>query len=155
MGVRTWLAWLEVRTLFIEPGSPWETGYCEAFNGKLRDERLDREIFSTLQEARILIEGWRLHYNARRPHSALGYRPPAPEARASSRLALPKPSEVESMLLGARLGVDQSVGAGEATSGAPCRSTRWARRGGPRGGRSPEAVGSCRPRGTQAGSAIS
>lgn len=93
--VREWLAWLEVRTLFIEPGSPWENGYCEAFNGKLRDELLDREIFYTLAEARILVEGWRQHYNTVRPHSALGYRPPAPEARSWLPLARPQPSEVE------------------------------------------------------------
>jgi transposase InsO family protein len=69
-----------VRTLFIEPGSPWENGYNESFNGKLRDELLNREIFYSLQEARILIERWRQEYNTVRPHSALGYRPPAPEA---------------------------------------------------------------------------
>ena len=71
---------LGVKTLFIEPGSPWENGYVESFNGKLRDELLDREIFYTLLEARVLIERWREHYNWVRPHSSLGYRPPAPEA---------------------------------------------------------------------------
>ncbi len=79
--VREWLTWLDVRTLFIEPGSPWENGYSESFNGKLRDELLDREIFFTLREAQVLIEGWRQHYNTVRPHSALGYRPPAPATR--------------------------------------------------------------------------
>ena len=69
-----------VKTLYIQPGSPWENGYNESFNGKLRDELLDREIFYTLQEAKVLIEQWRRHYNRVRPHSALGYRPPAPEA---------------------------------------------------------------------------
>ena len=69
-----------MQTLFIEPGSPWENGYVESFNGKLRDELLDREIFYTLTEAQILIERWRRQYNTVRPHSALGYRPPAPEA---------------------------------------------------------------------------
>jgi putative transposase len=78
--VREWLARLGVQTLYIEPGSPWENGYVESFNGKLRDELLDREIFYTLQEAEVLIERWRQHYNHFRPHSALGYRPPAPEA---------------------------------------------------------------------------
>ena len=68
------------QTLFIEPGSPWENGYVESFNGKLRDELLDREIFYTLTEAQILIEQWRRQYNTVRPHSALGYRPPAPDA---------------------------------------------------------------------------
>jgi transposase InsO family protein len=78
--VREWLARLGVRTLYIEPGSPWENGYIESFNGKLRDELLDGEIFTTLCEARVLVEQWRRHYNQVRPHSALGYRPPAPEA---------------------------------------------------------------------------
>jgi putative transposase len=64
--------------LFIAPGSPWENGYCESFNGKLRDELLNGEIFYSLKEARIVIEQWRRHYNQQRPHSALGYRPPAP-----------------------------------------------------------------------------
>lgn len=78
--VRQWLALLEVKTLFIEPGSPWENGYIESFNGKMRDELLNREIFYTLQEAQVLIEDWRRHYNTKRPHSSLNYRPPAPEA---------------------------------------------------------------------------
>ncbi len=78
--VRLWLEGLQVQTLFIAPGSPWENGYVESFNGKLRDELLDREIFYTLTEAKILIERWRREYNSIRPHSALGYRPPAPEA---------------------------------------------------------------------------
>jgi transposase InsO family protein len=78
--VRKWLADLGVKTLFIEPGSPWENGYIESFNGKLRDELLNREIFTTLLEARVLIENWRREYNTIRPHSSLGYKPPAPEA---------------------------------------------------------------------------
>jgi putative transposase len=78
--IRAWLNRLGVSTLFIERGSPWENGYIESFNGKLRDELLNREIFTTLAEARILIEGWRKEYNQERPHSALKYRPPAPEA---------------------------------------------------------------------------
>ena len=77
--VRKWLNELDVKTLFIEPGSPWENGYIESFNGKLRDELLNREIFYTLEEAKILIEKWRKEYNQVRPHSSLGYRPPAPE----------------------------------------------------------------------------
>ena len=80
MAVRKWLNKLGVRTLFIERGSPWENGYIESFNGKLRDELLNREIFTTLEEARVLIEQWRMEYNQVRPHSALGYQPPAPEA---------------------------------------------------------------------------
>ena len=78
--VRGWLRRVGVKTLFIEPGSPWENGYNESFNGKLRDELLDREIFYSLREAEVLIERWRRHYNTVRPHSALRYRPPAPEA---------------------------------------------------------------------------
>ena len=76
--VRKWLNRLGVKTLFIEPGSPWENGYIESFNGKLRDELLNREVFTTLTEARVLIEQWRREYNEVRPHSALGYFPPAP-----------------------------------------------------------------------------
>ena len=78
--VRTWLGKQQVKTLYIEPGSPWENGYIESFNGKLRDELLEREIFDTLFEAQVLIERWRIDYNTIRPHSSLGYRPPAPEA---------------------------------------------------------------------------
>ncbi len=78
--VRDWLRRVGVKTLFIEPGSPWENGYVESFNGKLRDELLNGEIFYTLKEAKVLIEGWRHHYNTVRPHSSLGYRPPAPQA---------------------------------------------------------------------------
>ena len=78
--VREWLARLQVKTLFIEPGSPWENGYNESFNGKLRDEFLNGEIFYTLKEAQILTERWRVHYNTVRPHSSLKYRPPAPKA---------------------------------------------------------------------------
>jgi len=77
--VREWLTRVGVKTLYIEPGSPWENGYVESFNGKLRDELLNPEIFDTLLEAKVLVERWRRHYNAVRPHSSLGYRPPAPE----------------------------------------------------------------------------
>ena len=84
--VRDWLNRLGVKTLFIEPGSPWENGYNESFNGKLRDELLNTEIFHTLKEAKVLIERWRQHYNTIRPHSSLGYRPPAPQA------ILPRPA---------------------------------------------------------------
>ena len=105
--VRTWLGRLGTRALFIEPGSPlgdlliavpagtdrqlrwrWENGHCESFNGKLRDELLDREIFYTLEAARLLVEAWRHHHNTARPHSALGYGPPAPEAVAWPTSAL-------------------------------------------------------------------
>jgi transposase InsO family protein len=77
--LRRWLAHVGTATLYIEPGSPWENGYCESFNGKLRDECLNGEIFYSLQEAQIVIEQWRVEYNTVRPHSALGYRPPAPQ----------------------------------------------------------------------------
>jgi transposase InsO family protein len=76
--VRDWLQRIGSKTLFIAPGSPWENGYNESFNGKLRDELLNGEIFYSLKEAKVVIEQWRKHYNTKRPHSALGYRPPAP-----------------------------------------------------------------------------
>jgi transposase InsO family protein len=75
-----WIAAVGAKTAFIEPGSPWEYGYCESFNARFRDELLNGEIFYTLKEAQILIERWRHHYNTVRPHSALEYRPPAPES---------------------------------------------------------------------------
>ena len=78
--VRNWIKAVGTKTAYIEPGSPWENGYCESFNGRMRDELLNGEIFYSLREAQIIIEGWRKHYNQKRPHSALGYRPPAPEA---------------------------------------------------------------------------
>ena len=78
--VRHWLQRLGVQTLCIEPGSPWENGYVESFNGKPGDECLNLERFATLLEAQVLVERWRCEYNQLRPHSALGYRPPAPEA---------------------------------------------------------------------------
>jgi putative transposase len=88
IAVRKWLARVKVKTLFIEPGSPWENGYNESFNGKLRDELLNGEIFYSLKKAQVLIEQWRRHYNTIRPHSALGYRPPAPEAIQHHRVDL-------------------------------------------------------------------
>ena len=77
--VRDWIAAVGAKTAFIEPGSPWENGYCESFNSKLRDELLNGEIFYSLAEAKIVIATWRHHYPTKRPHSSLGYRPPAPE----------------------------------------------------------------------------
>ncbi|WP_421854935.1 IS3 family transposase [Oricola sp.] len=77
--VRKWIDAVGAKTAFIEPGSPWENGYCESFNGRMRDELLNGELFYSLREAQIIIEEWRKHYNTKRPHSALGYRPPAPE----------------------------------------------------------------------------
>ena len=77
--MRRWIAAVGAQTAFIEPGSPWENGYIESFNARLRDELLNGEIFYTLKEAQVLIESWRRHYNAIRPHGSLGYRSPAPE----------------------------------------------------------------------------
>ena len=82
--LRKWLESIGVKTAYIEPGSPWENGYNESFNGKLRDELLNREIFYSLKEAQIFIEQWRRYYNEIRPHSSLGYRPPAPQAIVAS-----------------------------------------------------------------------
>ena len=83
--LRDWIDAVGAKTAYIEPGSPRENGYCESFNGKLRDELLNGEIFYTLKEAKIVIEAWRRHYNTIRPHSSLGYRPPAPEVLTSAR----------------------------------------------------------------------
>jgi putative transposase len=77
--VQAWITAVGAQTAYITPGGPWENGYIESFNARLRDELLNGEIFYTLQEAKILIEGWRRQYNTIRPHSSLGYRPPAPE----------------------------------------------------------------------------
>jgi putative transposase len=79
--LRKWLQNTGVKTLYIEPGSPWENGYCESFNSKLRDEFLNGEIFYSLKEVQVLAERWRIHYNTARPHSSLGHKPPAPAAR--------------------------------------------------------------------------
>jgi len=89
IALREWLARLGVQTLYITPASPWENGYCESFNSKLRDELLAREIFYDLREAKVLIEGWRLHYNTIRPHSSLNYKPPAPETILPAAFILP------------------------------------------------------------------
>jgi len=101
--VREWLARVDVKTLFIEPGSPWENGYIESFNGKLRDELLNGEIFFTLTEAKVLVERWRQEYNTKRPHSLLGYRPPAPETVAASpplgKVPTPSSLELDAMAL--------------------------------------------------------
>jgi transposase InsO family protein len=103
--VREWLTKVGVKTLFIEPGSPWENGYCESFNGRLRDELLAREQFDTLLEAKVLIERWRRHYNTVRPHGSLGYRPPAPEATQPLHFvpATPPRSEVAGLAVRQRV----------------------------------------------------
>ena len=90
--VRNWLQLIGVQTLFIEPGSPWENGYNESFNGKLRDQLLNGEIFYSLKEATIIIEQWPIHYNTHRPHSALGYKPPAPVTRAIKPTPINQPA---------------------------------------------------------------
>ncbi len=96
--VREWIVAVGARTAFIEPGSPWENGYCESFNSKLRDELLNGEIFYSLAEARIIIEAWRCYYNTERPHSSLGYKPPAPEAMIwPSRRSGSAPSSANAM----------------------------------------------------------
>jgi len=97
--VRDWLARVGVRTLFIEPGSPWENGYVESCNGKLRDELLAREQFDTLLEAKVLIERWRRHFNVVRPHSSLGYR--VPEAIQPGSLASATPQQANLAGVGA------------------------------------------------------
>lgn len=94
--LRQWLERIGVQTAYIEPGSPWENGYCESFNGKFRDQFLNGEIFYSLKEAAILIERWRYHYNHVRPHSSLGFRPPAPLTKlpaGAGSLTLPLPQE--------------------------------------------------------------
>jgi putative transposase len=83
--VKGWIAGVGSQTAYIEKASPWENGYVESFNGKLRDELLNGEVFNTLREAQVLIEEWRRHYNRVRPHSSLGYRPPAPETVPGAR----------------------------------------------------------------------
>ena len=93
--LRNWLARVGTKTAYIMPGSPWENGYCERFNGKLRNELLDGEIFYTLREAQVIIEQWRWHYNRIRPHSALGYRPPAPETTVVRLTTVKKISETQ------------------------------------------------------------
>ncbi len=89
--VRGWLKAVGANTLYIEPGSPWENGYNESFNGKLRDECLNQEIFYSLKEAQAVIGQWRNHYNTKRPHSSLGYRPPAPQTYSTKPLTFEQP----------------------------------------------------------------
>ena len=87
--VQAWIAAVGAKTAYIAPGSPWENGYVESFNARLRDELLDGEIFYSLREAQIIIESWRRHYNTVRPHASLGYRPPAPEVFVPAFAAWP------------------------------------------------------------------
>ncbi|WP_152568667.1 IS3 family transposase [Microvirga sp. BSC39] len=90
--VREWITAVGAKTAYIEPGSPWENGYCESFNSKLRDELLKGEVFYTLREAQVIVENWRRHYNTVRPHSSLDYRPPAPEVLVSASKLAPRPT---------------------------------------------------------------
>jgi transposase InsO family protein len=87
--VREWIAAVGAKTAYIAPGSPWENGYVESFNARMRDELLNGEIFYSLKEAQIIIEGWRRHYNTVRPHASLDYRPPAPEVFVPGLVAWP------------------------------------------------------------------
>jgi putative transposase len=87
--VQEWITAVGAKTVYIAPGSPWENGYVESFNARLRDELLDGEIFYTLREAQIVIESWRRHYNTIRPHESLGYKPPAPEVFVPAFAAWP------------------------------------------------------------------
>ena len=96
--VREWIAAVGAQTAYIEPGSPWENGTVKSFNARLRDELLDGEIFCTLRETQVLIEAWRRHRNALRPHSALGWRPPAPEVRIAGPGPWPPSSPVNRMV---------------------------------------------------------
>jgi transposase InsO family protein len=95
--VREWIGAVGARTAYIEPDSPWENGYVESFNSKLRDELLDGEIFYSLKEGQVVVEAWRCHYNAIRPHSSLGWRPPAPQVRSAGTVSWPTPSPLNRM----------------------------------------------------------
>ena len=77
--VQNWIAGVDAKDAYIEPGSPWENGYCGSFNAKLRNELINSEMFHTLNDASVVIEQWRMHFNSIHPHSSLGYQPPAPE----------------------------------------------------------------------------
>ena len=105
--VRDWIAPVGAGTAYIEPDSPWENGYCESFNARFRDGLLDEGIFYTLREAQIIIEQWRRHYNTIRPHSALGFRPPAPKTIIPIDQRPVKAGHTLTFKL------DQSVGAGQ------------------------------------------
>ena len=116
--MRRWLGRVGVETLFIEPGSPWENGYNESFNGKLRDELLNGESFYSLAQAAVLVEQWRREYNTVRPHSACGGFPPAPEAIKPSPWFLRMP-----VLHGPPTGAGTNIGCGTALGGRS--GSRW------------------------------
>jgi len=123
--LREWLGRIGVKTLYIEPGSPWENGYCESFNSKLRDELLAREIFFDLREAKVLIETWRRHYNTARPHSSLGYRPPhkpsCPRRSYCLTVRMWRHERRYVETAGLTLLVDHLSGAVQISAGFPCR----------------------------------
>lgn len=117
--VRNWIRAVGAKTASIEPGSPWENGQCESFNSKLRDELLNGEILHSLREAEIVIESWRRHHNTRRPHSSLGYRPPAPEVvqwQASPPGAAPPATPAVATKPGMRQDCDRTTRAGQASA---------------------------------------
>ncbi len=87
--MQAWIWTVGAKTAYIAPGSPWENGYVESFNARLRDELLDGELFYSLREAQVVIESWRRHFNTVRPHASLGYRPPAPEVLVARPPAWP------------------------------------------------------------------
>ena len=130
--VRRWIAAVGAQTAFIEPGSPWEDGYIESFNARLCDELLNGEIFYTLKEAQVLIESWRCHYNAIRPHGSLGYRPPAPETIV--RPSWPPGSAPPATQLGRQtrnaltFDLDQSTGAGHPTFRSGALASVWGKK---------------------------
>ncbi len=136
--VQEWIAAVGAKTAYIAPGSPWENGFIESFNARLRDELLDGEIFYSLAEAKIVIESWRRHYNTVRPHGSLGYKPPAPEvfvpalaARAAARprtrsaaLASPEPVLELTFQMDPSVGADHLYGPERRLSRAPDKTSR-------------------------------
>ena len=118
--VRSWLAKLGAKTLYIEPGSPWENGYCESFNGKLRDECLNGEIFYSLKEATVVIEQWRNQYNTIRPHSSLNYRPPAPQTSTALSLHLDRSYRDAIVSMPLVQNIRQVIRHGFGLPGVPC-----------------------------------
>ncbi len=121
--VREWIVAVGAKTAFIEPGSPWENGYCESFNSKLRDELLNGEIFYSLAEAKVIIEAWRRHYNTERPHSSLGYKPPAPEV-VQWPAPLRKPAQPWKTNHALTFNPDHPMGAGHVTQSFGRRQAR-------------------------------
>ncbi len=109
--LRQWLSGSGTGNLYIEPGSPWENGYCDSFKGKLRDKCLNGEIFYSLKEAQLVVENWRVHYNTKRPHLSLGYRPPAPLTAAPKPIPLDEASNMQQCLKtsGAKYRAGQSL----------------------------------------------